>query len=57
MIDPHYIHRVPGAGMPLPKEPGRYGDLLVKFQIAFPASLDERQKDLVKDALQDARYQ
>jgi len=56
VIDPHYIHRVEGAGMPIPKEPGQFGDMLIKFTIQFPTTLDDRQKDLIKDALQDARY-
>jgi len=56
VIDPHYIHTVAGAGMPLPKEPGQHGDLLIKFNIQFPLALDDRQRDLVRDALADARY-
>jgi len=55
-IDPHYIHIVNGAGMPLPREAGQYGDLLIKFNIQFPSHpLDERQKDLIKEAFQDIR--
>jgi len=56
VIDPHYIHRVPGAGMPMPKSPGQYGDLLIKFNIQFPRQLNERQRELIKEALQDAVY-
>lgn len=26
VIHPNYIHRISGAGMPRPKEPGSYGD-------------------------------
>eukprot|EP01125_Pyxidicula_operculata_P006411 TRINITY_DN2223_c0_g1_i2.p1 TRINITY_DN2223_c0_g1~~TRINITY_DN2223_c0_g1_i2.p1 ORF type:complete len:351 (-),score=103.99 TRINITY_DN2223_c0_g1_i2:298-1350(-) len=54
VIDPHYIHRISGAGMPKPKEPGSYGDLLVKFDIRFPTHpLSKEQKDLIKKALEN----
>jgi len=56
VIDPHYIHRVVGAGMPKPKEPGSYGDLLIKFDIQFPKKLTKEQKDLVKKALDGVEY-
>jgi len=51
VIDPNYIHVLSGAGMPKPKEPGSYGDLLIKFNIIFPISLSKEQKELVKKAL------
>jgi DnaJ family protein B protein 4 len=54
VIDPNYIHRIPGSGMPKPKEPGNYGDLLIKFNIAFPTSLTKDQKELIKRALDGA---
>jgi len=56
VIDPHYVHRVPGAGMPKPKEPGSFGDLLIKFDIKFPQSLTKDQKELIKKALDGASY-
>jgi len=54
VIDPNYIHRIPGAGMPKPKEPGSYGDLLLKFNITFPTTLNKEQKELIKRALDGA---
>jgi len=54
VIDPNYIHRIPGAGMPKPKEPGSYGDLLIKFNITFPTTLNKEQKELIKRALDGA---
>jgi len=56
VIDPHYIHRVIGAGMPKPKEAGSYGDLLIKFDIKFPQNLTKEQKELIKKALDGASY-
>jgi len=56
VIEPFYVHRLEGAGMPKPKEPGLYGDMLLKFNIAFPVSLTKDQKELVKQALQGVDY-
>jgi DnaJ-class molecular chaperone len=56
VIDHHYIHKIDGAGMPVSKQPGSFGDLLIKFNIRFPISLDEDQKEKVKQALKGARY-
>jgi len=49
VIHPDYIHRESGLGMPIKKSPGSYGDLLVKFRIAFPESLREDQREGVKN--------
>jgi len=57
VISPDYIHRLVGAGMPKPKEPGSYGDLLIKFQIAFPKSLSKESKDVIKKAFEGVDYQ
>lgn len=58
--------------MPLPKSPvrllpnmsrgshllqGEYGDLLIKFRILFPTSLDEDQKAKIKESLKGAHYE
>ena len=37
--------------MPITKAPGQYGDLIIKFDIAFPRSLTDQQKSLVQQAL------
>jgi len=52
VIDTNYEHRIPGAGMPIPKQPGSYGDLIIKFDIKFPKSLTQDQKDQVKKILE-----
>lgn len=40
-----------GAGMPLSREPGKYGDLIVNFDIRFPTSLDYSQKQAIASVL------
>ena len=37
--------------MPLLEDPTKRGDLVVKFQLKFPSTLDNRQKLLLKQAL------
>jgi len=48
VIDPGYEHRIVGAGMPKPKVPGSYGDLIIKFEIQFPRTLNPDQKEIIK---------
>lgn len=48
VIKPSTIKRIQNAGLPLPKELTRRGDLLVTFDIVFP----ERLSNAVKEALQ-----
>lgn len=40
-----------GEGMPLQKNPSQRGDLFVEFDVQFPATLSEKQKELVRQAL------
>ena len=53
----YYVHspghekRIVGEGMPLVEDPTKRGDLVVKFQLKFPSTLDKRQKLLLKQAL------
>lgn len=57
VISPNYPKKVVrGKGMPISKAPGTYGDLIVNFQILFPASLTEEQKKKVKEGLKGSRY-
>ena len=37
--------------MPHVEDPTKRGDLIVKFQLKFPLTLDKRQKLLLKQAL------
>lgn len=40
-----------GEGMPSFEEPGKRGDLIVRYEIGFPATLNESQRHLIKAAL------
>ena len=51
VIMPGYVHRVPGEGMPLTRDPSRRGDLVLRFDIVFPTSLSDASKGLVQKAL------
>jgi len=51
VIKPTTVKRVPGQGLPLPKEPSRRGDLLVAFDIEFPPTLTSSVKDILQDVL------
>jgi DnaJ-class molecular chaperone len=51
-ISPDSVHVIAGKGMPNSKTMKR-GDLLVKFNIQFPASLEKNQKEFIKSAFQD----
>jgi DnaJ-class molecular chaperone len=50
------VVRIPGEGMPIPKEPGRRGDLLVYFDVRLPTAVSEQQRAAVQDALRGASY-
>ena len=42
-----------GEGMPISKHPGTRGDLLVGFDIKFPASVSDKNVKILKDVLPD----
>ena len=48
--------RIPGEGMPIPKEPGRRGDLVVYFDVRLPTAVSEQQRAAVQEALRGASY-
>lgn len=51
VVAPGATRVVRGEGMPLQRRPGTRGDLLVEFDVQFPAALSEQQKQLVRQAL------
>jgi len=51
VISPKYERIVSGYGMPKQKRPTDRGNLIVRFNIEFPKSLNERQKNVIKEAL------
>ncbi|EFJ27870.1 hypothetical protein SELMODRAFT_231730 [Selaginella moellendorffii] len=54
IISPGYEKIVPREGMPIAKEPGRKGDLKIKFDVKFPTRLTPEQKAAVKRYLTTA---
>ena len=51
VISPGFVKISSGEGMPLQKDPSIKGDLMIKFNIKFPTSLNEEQRKKVKEAL------
>ncbi|RZC37254.1 DnaJ and/or CTDII domain containing protein [Asbolus verrucosus] len=53
IIKPNTIKRIPGQGLPYPKEPSRRGDIVVDFNIKFPNKLSQQVKNFLIDRLPD----
>jgi DnaJ family protein B protein 4 len=51
VITPGYEKRVKGEGMPISKSPGQKGDLLIRFQVEFPALVRESVKPQLRACL------
>jgi len=51
VIKPTTIERIPGKGLPFPKDPTRRGDLLVSFDIQFPDRLSTNAREIISDVL------
>jgi len=51
VIKPGDVHMVEGKGMPSIEDSSKYGDLFIHFDVAFPASLTQKQKDELKNIL------
>jgi DnaJ-class molecular chaperone len=51
VIHAGYEKVLAGEGMPSCEEPGKRGDLIISYQVDFPATLDETQRHLLKAAL------
>ena len=51
VINPGATKYISGEGLPLPKQPSRKGDLIVKFDVIFPNKLSGAVKDLLGNAL------
>lgn len=56
IVKPGYEFVVPNEGMPISKEPGKKGNLRIKFDVMFPSSLTTQQKCDLKRILSDADY-
>lgn len=51
MVKPNYSKIVKGEGMPSSKSPGFKGDLIITFDVVYPASLTEDAKEKLKEIL------
>ncbi|KAI3447784.1 hypothetical protein Pfo_004449 [Paulownia fortunei] len=51
IVSPTYEEVVKAEGMPIPKEPGKKGNLRIKFNIKFPSRLTSEQKTGIKRLL------
>ncbi|CAG0915887.1 unnamed protein product [Notodromas monacha] len=51
VISPKTTKRLPGQGLPLPKDPSRKGDLVVTFDVDFPTSLPKAVKEFLREKL------
>ena len=51
VIKPTTVKRLPGKGLPFPKETSKRGDLLVTFNIIFPDRLTSSAKEAMRSSL------
>lgn len=51
VISPGHETRVNGEGMPLVDDPKNKGDLVICYNVSFPAVLNPQQKTLIRQAL------
>ncbi|CAL8081010.1 unnamed protein product [Orchesella dallaii] len=56
LIQPGYEKLIKGEGMPILEEPGRKGDLIIRFKVRYPNKLDAPQRQQLKAAL-DPQFQ
>lgn len=51
VVRPQAVKRLQGRGLPYPKDPSRRGDILVHFDIQFPAALSESAREILSEVL------
>lgn len=51
IVKPTTVKRLQGYGLPLPKEPGIKGDLIVNFDIKFPDKISKTVREVLYDTL------
>jgi len=51
---PGLVRRVPGEGMPVHNKHKKHGDLIVTYEVDFPAKLDDKTKEEVKKLFERA---
>ena len=55
VISPGYEKVIPGEGMPYSREPGKRGDLILRFKIIFPEYVSDQKKSELKKLLQPTK--
>lgn len=51
VVNPQTEKRIAGEGLPYPKQTSKKGDIIVKFDIKFPSSLTQAQRDAMNQIL------
>ena len=51
VVRPDYTIRIHEEGLPLPKNPSKRADLIVKYDIQFPENVSSVQRDILRDVL------
>ncbi|XP_068697503.1 dnaJ protein homolog 1-like [Montipora foliosa] len=51
VVRPDFSSRIQGEGLPLPKNPSKKADLIVKYDIQFPEQVSSMQRDVLRDVL------
>jgi len=51
LVQPGYEKVIKGEGMPLLGEPGKKGDLIIRFNVRYPTKLNQSQKQNLRAAL------
>jgi len=52
VVHPTYKKLLPGFGMPTTHAKGHYGDLIISFQIVYPTTVNPKQREAIRNALQ-----
>lgn len=50
-MQPHYKKTLVGEGMPISKEPGKKGNMVVEVEVVFPKHLSAQQKATLREVL------
>ncbi|KAI9501616.1 hypothetical protein BX070DRAFT_236505 [Coemansia spiralis] len=50
IIRPNQVSRMPNYGMPISRQPGNFGALVITYKVQFPDSLTLSQKEKIKEA-------
>lgn len=51
IITPKTVKTISGGGMPISKSPGERGDLIIKFDVAFPSYLHQEKRERLRELL------